>query len=145
MTTKPGSTRRAALAAGAGLVALLARPRAFAADDPLRAAVLAFTGGTAPAEGRVHLELPPLVENGNTVPLVVSAEGAVRTIAVFNERNPQRDVAVFRFGPRSGGARVETRIRLATSQRLVAVAQDGDGMWWQAGVDVIVTLAACIE
>ena len=69
----------------------------------------------------------------------------VRRIAVFNERNPQRDVVVFTLGPRAGRARVATRIRLATSQKLVAVAQLSDGSWWQHGVDVIVTLAACVE
>lgn len=66
-------------------------------------------------------------------------------IAVFNESNPQRDVTVFRHGPRAGRAVVATRIRLATSQRLVAVAQMSDGTFWSSTVDVTVTLAACVE
>ena len=65
--------------------------------------------------------------------------------AVFNESNPQRDVAVFRLGPRAGRAVVATRIHLAASQQLVAVAQLSDGTFWSSTVDVIVTLAACVE
>lgn len=138
-------SRRSLIASGAGWLALSVVPRAIAADLPLQTALLAFTGGATPRDGRVRLEVPPLVENGNAVPLVVSAEPGARTLAVFNERNPQRDVAVFRFGALAAAPRAETRIRLATSQKLVALAQYGDGSWWQASVDVIVTLAACIE
>ena len=69
----------------------------------------------------------------------------VKAIVVFNERNPQRDVVLFTLGPRAGRAKVSTRIRLATSQKLVAVAQLSDGTFWQRSVDVIVTLAACVE
>jgi sulfur-oxidizing protein SoxY len=69
----------------------------------------------------------------------------VTDIAIFNERNPQRDVARFMLGPRAGKAAVSTRIRLATSQKLVAVAKLNDGTFWSHSVDVVVTLAACIE
>ena len=69
----------------------------------------------------------------------------VSSIAVFNQRNPQREVATFTLGPRAGKAHVATRIRLATSQKLVAVARLSDGSYWSQAADVIVTLAACIE
>ncbi len=117
----------------------------------LRAAIDAFTGGAPVREGKVEFDIAPLVENGNAVPITVSvtspmsATDHVRAIAVFNERNPQRDVAQFTLGPRAGRARVSTRIRLATSQQLVALALLNDGSYWSRSVDVIVTLAACIE
>jgi sulfur-oxidizing protein SoxY len=101
--------------------------------------------------GRVKLELPPLVENGNTVPLAVSVESAmteadhVRAIHVFTEKNPQPDVVGFRFGPRAGRASVSTRVRLADTQAVVAIAELSDGSFWSATVNVVVTLAACLE
>jgi sulfur-oxidizing protein SoxY len=69
----------------------------------------------------------------------------VRGIALFNEKNPQPNVITARFGPRSGRARLATRIRLATSQTLVAVAELSDGTYWSDSAEVIVTLAACVE
>jgi sulfur-oxidizing protein SoxY len=143
-------TRRQCLAAGLVLgVSVLSRPAH--ADDELDASVRAFTGGAPVREGKVRFEVAELVENGNTVPIAVSVaspmtpEAHVKTIAVFNERNPQRDVAVFHLGPRAGRAMVATRIRLATSQRLVAVARLSDDTWWSHTVEVIVTIAACVE
>ena len=90
--------------------------------------------------------------NGNVLdaaaPVTISVDSPadkVRAIAIFTERNPQTEVAVFTLGPRAGKAEVSTRIRLATSQRLMAVARMSDGSYWSHGVDVIVALAACIE
>ena len=137
-----------ALAAGA-MVAV--RPSADAAEADLAAAIRAFASGAPVGSGRVRLDIAPLVENGNAVPITVTVESPmtqddhVKAIAVFNERNPQRDVVVFTLGPRAGRARVSTRIRLATSQKLVAVAQLSDSTFWQHAVDVVVTLAACVE
>ena len=117
----------------------------------LRAAVAAFAQGAPVREGRVSIDVAELVDNGNAVPLGVtvqspmSATNHVVAIALFNEKNPQRDVALFRLGPRSGRAQVNTRVRLATSQKLVAVARMQDGSCWSKTEDVIVTLAACIE
>ena len=136
-------------AAGAGASVVL-RP-ASATPEELSAAIASFAGGAAVRAGRVNLDVAPLVENGNTVPITLSVQSPmtpadhVEAIAVFNERNPQPDVVVFRLGPRAGRALVATRIRLATSQRLVAVAQMSDGTFWSHTVDVIVTLAACVE
>ena len=117
----------------------------------LEAAILAFTQGAPVRSGKVKLEIAPLVDNGNTVPLVVAVDHPMRrdnhvsTIAIFSERNPQHEVASFGLGPHNASARVATRIRLATSQKLVAIARLSDGSYWSGEVDVIVTLAACIE
>ncbi|CAD5374517.1 SoxY domain-containing protein [Rubrivivax sp. A210] len=133
------------------LALLAVAPAARAAAPALDAAVRAWAGGEAPRDGRVVLEIAPLVENGNAVPVTVrvaspmTAADHVTQIALFNERNPQRDVAVFHLGPASGRAEVATRMRLATSQRLAALARMADGSVWRHEVDVIVTLAACIE
>lgn len=143
--------RRRWLCLGAGLAgALYARPAAATAAE-LEAAVLAHTGGTRPTPGRVRLEVAPLIDNGNAVPITVSVAGplaageSVTQIALFSERNPLREVILAHFGPTLGAARVSTRIRLATSQQLVAVARTNDGRYWSQSVDVIVTLAACLE
>jgi sulfur-oxidizing protein SoxY len=145
------STRRQLLAAGLGLGAcVLVRPAA-ATPEELQAAIQAYTGGAALKTGRVTLDIAALVDNGNTVPITVmvdspmTAADHVTAIAVFNERNPQRDVAKFTLGPRAGRASVSTRIRLATSQKLVAVARMNDGSFWSHSVDVIVSIAACLE
>jgi len=150
-STPPLLTRRQALALTAGLGTALAFPAARAAEGDLAAAILSYTGGVTPRPGKVQIDIAELVENGNVVPIGVRVESPmtpanhVKTIAVFNEKNPQRDVARFTLGPRYGKAEVFTRIRLATSQQLVAVAQLSDGSFWSGSFDVIVTLAACIE
>ena len=144
-------TRRRMLVAGVGLGAWIVVRPARADSVELDAAVRAFAGGATVRAGKVKLDVAPLVENGNTVPITVSVESPmtpeahVKAIAVFNERNPQREVAIFQLGPRAGRATVSTRIRLATSQRLVAVARLSDGSVWSNSVDVIVTLAGCVE
>ena len=129
---------------------VIVRP-ARATPEELQAAIRAYAGGAPVRQGKVLLDISPLVENGNSVPMTVKVESPmtaadhVSGIAVFNERNPQRDVATFVLGPRSGRAEVSTRIRLATSQQLVAVARLSDGSCWSHSVDVLVTLAACLE
>jgi sulfur-oxidizing protein SoxY len=136
---------------GTALLALAAAPAARAQSAELEAAIRAWAGGTVPADGRVTLEIAPLVENGNAVPVTVRADSPmteanhVRELAIFNEKNPQRDVARFMLSPASGRAQVSTRIRLATSQQLVALARFSDGSIGRQRVDVLVTLAACIE
>lgn len=138
--------RRSLLLLAGAAVAL--RP-ALATPASMASAIAAFTGGTPLREGRVVLDIAPLVENGNTVPVTLSVPGtppdAVRRLALFTEQNPQPDVAVFTLGPLAGRAQVATRMRLATSQTIVAVAQMADGSCWQHRVQVVVTLAACVE
>jgi sulfur-oxidizing protein SoxY len=142
----------------AGMAAwLVVREAEAAVPDPsatmgdLAAAVRHFAGDALPRTGRVKFDIAPLVENGNSVPITVSVDSPmtptdhVTAIAVYNEKNPQRDVIVCKLGPRAGRAEIATRIRLATSQKLVALARMSDGSCWQASVDVIVTLAACVE
>ena len=141
--------RRPLLAAGAlGAAVAWCRP-ARATPESMQAAIAAFAGGAPVRDGRVRLDLSPLVENGNTVPVTVSVPGAdgstVRRLAIFTERNPQPEVAVFTLGALAGRAQVATRMRLATSQTVVALAQLADGSAWQHRVDVVVTLAACVE
>jgi sulfur-oxidizing protein SoxY len=117
----------------------------------MRAAIAAFTQGAAPRSGRVRLVIAELVENGNAVPVAVSVASPmtevdhVKRIALFTELNPEPQVAVFHLGPRNGRAEVATRMRLATTQQVVAVAELSDGSHWQAAMDVVVTLAACVE
>lgn len=131
---------------GALCVALQAAP-ARSTPAALQVAIRAFAGSAVPREGRVTLDIAPLVENGNAVPVTVSVEGSTRVlrIGLFTERNPLPEVALFEFGPRSGRAAVATRMRLATSQRIVALALLADGSCWMAQADVVVTLAACVE
>lgn len=144
----PSLTRRDVLGLAAGTV--LVRP--VLADEPtMSQAIAAFTQGNVVLRGRVRLAIAPLVDNGNVVPVTVTvdspmtAEDHVSAIAIFNEKNPQRDVARFTLGPRSGKAEVATRIRLATSQKLTAVARTSKGEYWSDVVEVVVVLAACIE
>ena len=101
--------------------------------------------------GKVKLDIPPLVENGNTVPMTVSvtspmtATDYVKSIHVFNEKNPQPNMGNFYLSPRSGRAQISTRIRLADTQKITAIARLSDDTFWSASVDVVVTLAACTE
>ena len=142
--------RRLLLQTATGLTGwLLLRPAL--ASNQLQDAVRAWAGATPVQNGRVKLDIAPLVDNGNTVPLSVSVDSPmtatdhVVAIAVFNERNPQADVLHCQLGPRAGRAQISTRIRLATTQKLTAVARLSDGSCWQQTVDVIVALAACLE
>jgi sulfur-oxidizing protein SoxY len=140
--------RRRKLLAAAMLLVL---PPAFATPEEMAAAIARFTGGAPHKTGKVTFDIAQLIDNGNAVPVTISVDSPmtaadhVTAIGIFNERNPSTDIAVFTLGPRAGKARVSTRIRLATSQRLMAVARLSDGSHWSQAVDVIVTLAACIE
>lgn len=141
----------AAAAAGLGLGAVIAIEPARATPASMQEAIGRVVGGRPVAAGRVKLELPPLSENGHSVSLAVSVESPmtaaeyVRAIHVFTEKNPQPDVMTVRLGPRAGRARVATRIRLADTQTVIAVAELSDGSFWSAKADVVVTLAACLE
>lgn len=146
----PAATRRAALGLGGGAAVLLVRP-ALATPEAMADVVAEFTRGAPVLPGRVRLDMPALVENGNSVTLTVAVDSPmtpadhVRRIGIFNQKNPLPDVAVFRLGPRAGRAAVTTRIRLADSQRITAIAELGDGTYRSGTADAIVTLAACVE
>jgi sulfur-oxidizing protein SoxY len=146
-------TRRCFLVvAGAGLILPLA-PNGSARATPAEVAALIrdLVGEAELRDGRVKLDLPVMVENGNAVSMTVSVDAprsgldSVQSIDVFAEGNPLPHVVRFTFGPRTGAARVATRIRLATSQTVIAVAKLADGSCWRDSVDLIVTLAACID
>jgi sulfur-oxidizing protein SoxY len=151
-------SRRAVLAgAGAtgavgafGVPLLTVRPAA-ATPDKMKAAIKEVVGEAPVKKGRVTLDIPPLVENGNTVAMTVTVESPmtpadhVKVVHVFNEKNPQPNVIDAHFGPRAGRAAFSSRIRLADTQTLVAIAEMSDGSFWSDQVDVIVTLAACLE
>jgi sulfur-oxidizing protein SoxY len=147
-------TRRCFLvsSAGAGLAlsALPAGP-ARATPETVAAAMREIIGAAAPRKGRVKLDLPVMVENGNVVPMSVSVEaplaGPERALSlhVFAELNPNPNVANFYFGPRAGKPQAATRIRLSTSQTVYAVAKLADGSCWRDEIELLVTLAACLE
>ena len=150
------SSRRQFLGLAGGAAVLGALPTvivrpAEATPATMAAAIQSVTGGAVVRTGKVKLDIPPLVENGNTVPMTVSVahpmapEDHVRSIHVFNEKNPQPNIGNFYLGPHNGRAQVSTRIRLADSQKIIAIAKLSDGTFWSASVDVVVTLAACTE
>ena len=134
-----------------GLAVALVPSRARATPEAMQAALLAVTGGAPLHAGRVTLDLPPLVDNGNSVPLSVSVDSPmtaadhVRAIHIFNQKNPQPDVLTCHMGPRCGRAALTTRIKLADTQVITAVAAMSDGTFHVARADVIVTIAACLE
>jgi len=145
-----GITRRM-LFGGAAVLTVLPLAPVHATPETMRAAIAAVAAGRPMREGKVTLDIQPLVDNGNTVPMRVSVESRmvgsdrVRAIHVFNERNPQPHVLSVSFGPLAGRASIATRIKLGDSQKVVALAEMQDGTLWTASVDVIVTLAACVE
>lgn len=130
---------------------MLALAPAHAEPEDMARAILAFTGGRDPLPGAVTLDIAPLVENGNAVSLEIAADlpvdGAnpVTELALFTEKNPQPEVAIFHLGPRAGRAHVVTRIRLATTQHVAALAKRRDGTCHIDRREVIVTIAACTE
>ena len=137
--------------AGAAAISVVPFAAARATPEAMAAAIQEVVKGAPIRDGKVTLDLPPLVENGNTVPMVVTVESPmteadhVRAIHVFNEKNPQPHVLDARLGPQNGKAFLATRIKLADAQKVVAIAEMSDGTYWRASADVIVTLAACIE
>ena len=141
----------AGVAAGLGLGSLVAVRPARATPAEMEDAIRKVVGSATVTPGRVTLDLPPLIENGNAVPLTVSVTspmtGAdhVRAIHVFTQKNPQPNVASFHLGPRAGRARVATRVRLADSQMVIAICELSDGSFWSDRADIVVTLAACLE
>jgi len=124
---------------------------AFAKKEEADSVIKAITGGAAINDGRVTLVIPPLVENGNLVVLKVSVESPmtennyVKVIHVIAEGNPLPNIFTAYLTPRSGTAVITTRVRLADSQRVWAIAQMNDGSFWQGYAETLVTLSACTE
>jgi len=117
----------------------------------LEAAISQVVGDAPVRAGRVKLDVPPLIDNGNTVPVTVSVDSPmtaasyVKAIHIFTEKNPQPYVITAHLGPRAGRATVSTRARIADTGRVIAVAEFSDGTFWSDTVSVIVTLSACLE
>ena len=117
----------------------------------LEEAIRKATGGAELKKGRVALDVPPLIDNGNSVPITVKVESPmtpedhVKAIHLFTEKNPQPYIMNAHLGPRAGRASITTRARIADSGRVIAVAQMSDGSCWTDEVSVVVTLSACLE
>jgi sulfur-oxidizing protein SoxY len=137
--------------AGIGLVSALPVGSASATPAMLEQAIRNVVGESNLQKGKITLEVPPLVENGNAVPVTIIVESPmstadhVKSIHIFNEKNPQPHLISVALGPRAGKARVATRIKLADTQRVVGIAEMSDGSFWTGEANVIVTIAACVE
>ncbi len=135
---------------GLAVVGMTLVPRAVLADvESTAAAIKERLGGRATKEGRINLELPQIAENGNTVPIAFEVDSPmtesdyVTAVHIFADKNPLPNVATFRFTPRSGKARGSTRMRLAKTQNIVAVAEMSDGSVYMAKTEVKVTIGGC--
>jgi len=146
------TTRRSFLIGAGGLAFVTVLPReGRATPEAMKAAIKKVIGDAPLRKGKVRLDVPPIVENGNSVTLEVSVDSPmtagdhVKAIHVFNEKNPQPNIIGARLGPRAGRAQLSTRVRLADSQNLIAIAEMSDGTFYSDDVDVVVTIAACLE
>lgn len=145
------STSRRAFVAMTAVVSLAPWIGARATEQEAAQAIKQIVGAAKIRTGRVDLDIPPLVENGNSVVMKVMVESPmtekdfVRAILIVAEGNPLPNVVSFQLSHRSGRAAVTTRIRLNDSQRIWAVAQMSDGSFWQGHAATLVTLAACTE
>jgi sulfur-oxidizing protein SoxY len=144
---------RRSLIQGAGALALSAMlPQAAAqVTPPAIPALAAFLAGRSPRWERLRLDLPALADNGQAVPMRLTMPGpfapgpSVQAIHLFSEVNPVPDMAVFEFAIPPERVEIETRVRLAGSQHVAAVAVMSDGALYAAAAEVLVTLAACLD
>ena len=150
--TRSRVSRRRALQAGGALVLARWLP-ALAADRDVSdvPALAAFLAGRVPRWERIRLDLPRLADNGQAVPMKVIVDGPfapgpyVKVIRLFSQRNPVPEMATFEFPVAIERIEVESRIRLAGTQRIVAVATMSDDGLLAAGADVVVTIDACMD
>ncbi|MEL6858152.1 MAG: thiosulfate oxidation carrier protein SoxY [Pseudomonadota bacterium] len=144
-------TRRALFASAGSAILITATPRsAHAAEDDLAAARIDLFGDRSVQEGRVIVELPPIAENGHSVPIRVQVDSPmtatdyVKRVAILSPRNPLPVIGVFALSPQSGRAEIATRIRMSGTQSIEAVAEMNDGTLWRGSMETVVTLAACV-
>ncbi len=136
------------LTGGIGLAS--ASGGAHATPDEMREAMRKVTGAAPVRHGRVKLDMPPLIDNSNSVSLAVAVESPmtpadhVKAIHVFTEKNPLPNVVSVILGPRAGRAGITTRVRIADTQTVTAIAELSDGSFWSDSVSVVVTLSACL-
>ncbi|QJR16023.1 thiosulfate oxidation carrier protein SoxY [Usitatibacter palustris] len=146
--------RRSFLAAtGAALAgaSLPASAQRFQPAQDITPLIEKITGGKKPEDGGIKIDLPAIAENGNSVPMGIQVESPmteadhVAAIHILAERNPRPQIAVFHFSPASGRAQVDTRVRLAGTQKVTVIASLSGGRFRMARVDVLVTSAACLD
>jgi sulfur-oxidizing protein SoxY len=160
MTLEPAkmtATNRRDLLKGASAIVVAGPATVFAVrpagatPDTMQAAIDKVVGTAKVTKGKVTIDIPPLVENGNVVPVTITVDSPmtatdyVKAIHFFNEKNPQPNIIDVKLGPRAGKAAISTRIRLADAQQVAAIAEMSDGSFWSDSASVIVTLAACLE
>ncbi len=139
------------LGAGATIGTVLLAPRVSATPASRDEAIQQLTQGAAITPGRVNLQIPAIAENGQSVYTTITVDSPmtnadhVRAIHILSEKNPIPRIASFYFGPRMGRAQIATNIRLAASQKVIALAELSDGTFWSDTKDVVVTIAACID
>jgi sulfur-oxidizing protein SoxY len=148
----PNFNRRQALALGAGAMSVtvlgISVSPALAKNDSDEA-IKKFTGGKTPVQGKIKLDLPEIAENGNTVPMTVivdspmTEQSHVTEVLIVADENPRAGIATFHFSPASGIAEANTRIRLAATQDVIAVAKMNDGSFFIANKQVKVTIGGC--
>jgi sulfur-oxidizing protein SoxY len=144
--------RRQVFKLGAGALAVasfgVGIAPAYAANDA-QDLIAKFTAGKKPVEGKVRLDLPEIAENGNTVPMTVSVESPmteqshVTDVLIVADGNPRAGVATFHFSPASGVAEANTRVRLAATQNITAIAKMNDGSFFSGTKQVKVTIGGC--
>lgn len=145
--------RRQALTIGAGALTATAWGSsdlpAFAESNGFEGVIAQFAGGRTPAQGRVNLDLPKIADDGASVPMTITVDSPmteqsyVTDVLVVAEANPKARVAIFHFSPASGVAEVSTRIRLAQTENVVAIAKMNDGSVYMAKKEVTVTVGGC--
>ena len=150
MTLKLNRRQALALSAGIATAAMLGASSGPAlAKNDSDEAIKKFTGGKTPSQGKIKLDLPEIAENGNTVPMTVTVESPmteqshVTDVLIVADENPRSGVAIFHFSPASGVAEANTRIRLAATQDVIAVAKMNDGSFFMASKQVKVTIGGC--
>ena len=140
-------TRREVLGSGAGLGAVVVAGGSIlsvpAYAGEVEDLIAEFTGGAAVGTGGVSLGAPQIAENGNTVPVSVSSDGSVSEVMILATKNPSPGVIRFKFSEMSGSSSASTRIRLAKTQDLVAVAKMADGSFVSDTKTVKVTIGGC--
>jgi sulfur-oxidizing protein SoxY len=135
----------------AGAACAFALPRAALAQQDLVPLAAKVAEGATLRKGKVKVELPQLADNGNSVPIRITVESPmtaadhVKSIHLYSERNPVANMANFYLGPRAGKAEINSRVRLAGSQRVTAVAKLSDGSFWYDTASIVVTLSACLD
>jgi sulfur-oxidizing protein SoxY len=145
-----GSRRDLMRVAGLAAIAAILAPRmTFAAASDVAAELKKLYGDRAPAPGRIRLDVPFIAENGLAVPIEVDVESPmtpadhVKTVHVFADGNPLPGVVTYRFTPECGKATASTRIRLAQTQNIIAIAEMSNGQLFSVRQEIKVTVGGC--